>query len=135
MNNAPIIPPGQTLPPMLTDAERQPKAAGKSTPKRRRHTADRFAVLNSFIDFTAGTLKRAEALTWMVLYRDTRNGTARTAQSGIAMRIGSDARTVKRAIRRLHAAGLVRIVWQGGFRKGPSVYAVAPLPKPSDKPP
>ena len=135
MNSAPIIPPGVTLPPMLTDAERQAKPADKHKPKRTRHTGDRFAVFNAFIDFTAGTLKRAEAMTWLVLYRDTRNGTARTAQADIARRIGSDTRTVKRAIRRLRAAGLVRIVWQGGFRKGPSVYAVLPTAKVSEKPP
>jgi hypothetical protein len=29
----------------------------------------------------------------------------------------------------------VRIVWQGGFRKGPCVYAVAPLPTVARKPP
>ena len=135
MNDERIIPPGMVgLPPMDAGDVHHSKQAPKRNPKSA-STGNRFGVLNAFIDFTAGTLSRAESLTWLVLYRDTKaNGTTRTAQSDIARRIGADARTVNRAIRRLHAVGLVRIVWQGGFRRGPSVYAVLPMPKAREKP-
>lgn len=132
MSEAPIIPPGVVgLPPLNADRPRPPKAEGKPKLKRRRrHAADRFAVLNAFLDMTAGALTRAELLTWLILYRDTKpDGTTRTAQADIARRAGTDARTIRRALARLSAFGLVRIVWQGGFRKGASVYAVEPLPK------
>jgi len=131
MNEAPIIPPGVVgLPPMDADRPRRPKAESKPKGKRnRRRTADRFGVLNAFLDMTAGALTRAELLTWLILYRDTKpDGTTRTAQADIARRVGITARNVRRALNRLAAFGLVRIVRQGGFRKGASVYAVEPLP-------
>jgi len=132
MSDGPIIPPGQTLPPLLTEVERKRNdGVGRRTAshRSRKQQQDRFGVLNAFVDFALRHLSRAEASVWLVLWRDTRNGTARTAQTDIARRIGADARTVRRALVRLEAAGLVRIVWQGGFRKGASVYAVAPLIK------
>lgn len=130
MNEAPIIPPGEVLPPMDSPprkAEADDAKPGK--PKRRKtgDTADRFAVLNSFVDCSMANLSRAELAAWFVLYRDTRNGTTRTSQADIARRAGADARTIRRALKRLVALGLVRIVKQGGFRKGVSVYAVEPL--------
>lgn len=131
MKEAPIIPPDVVgLPPM--DADRPRRAKAKSKPKGKRHCrriADRFGVLNAFLDMTAGALTRAELLTWLILYRDTKpDGTTRTAQADIARRAGIAARNVRRALNRLAAWGLVRIVWQGGFRKGASVYTVEPLP-------
>jgi hypothetical protein len=129
MSDAPIIPPGQTLPPLLTETERSGadgNGRGSTRHRRKRHR-DRFGVLNAFVDFTLRHLSRAEAGVWLVLWRDTRNGTARTAQADIARRIGADPRTVRRALVRLEVTGLVRIVWRGGFRKGASVYALAPL--------
>jgi hypothetical protein len=132
MNDGPIIPPGVVgLPPMEADRPRRDKTESrpKGKPNRRR-AANRFGVLNAFLDMTAGALTRAELLTWLILYRDTKpDGTTRTAQADIARRAGIAARSVRRALNRLVAFGLVRIVWQGGFRKGASVYAVEPLPK------
>ena len=49
------------------------KAKGKPG---RRNTADRFAVLNGFVDAGMVSLSRVEIGTWLTLYRDTRNGTA-----------------------------------------------------------
>ena len=134
MNEGPIIPPGVVgLPPMSGDGSHRDNGDGTPKPKRnreRRHSSNRFAVLNAFLDMTAGALTRAELLTWLVLYRDTKpNGTARTAQGDIARRAGVSSRAVRFALKRLVRHGLVRIVWQGGFRKGSSVYAVEPLPK------
>ncbi len=133
MNDPPIIPAGMVgLPPMESNHPRSPRTTSASSKAKgkpnRRRTANRFAVLNAFLDMTAGALTRAELLTWLILYRDTKpDGTTRTAQADIARRANTDARTIRRALVRLGAHGLVRIVWQGGFRKGASVYAVAPL--------
>jgi hypothetical protein len=131
MNNATIIPPDVVgLPPLNSERVRaaKPGTTPKENPNRRR-TADRFAVLNAFLDMTAADLTRAEIVVWLILYRDTKaDGVARTAQSDIARRAGTADRNVRRALDRLIELGLVRIVWQGGFRKGSSVYAVEPVP-------
>jgi hypothetical protein len=100
------------------------KAKGKTN---HRNTADRFAVLNGFVDFTMQELSRAETLVWLVLYRDTKDGTARTAQTDIARRAGVNVRTVKRAIADLHRRGLLVLVRRGSLRRGPSTYRIRPL--------
>ncbi len=75
-----------------------------------------------------GELSRAEALAWLVLYRDTRNGTARTSAADVARRIGASRRTVIGAIGRLRKRGLLTLVYRGGLNRGPSIYRVHPLP-------
>ena len=102
------------------------KAKGTGTG---RVNSDRFAVLNAFVDFTAGTLNRADLLTWLVLYRDTRDGTAATSQADIARRTGLAKRTVQLAMNRLETAGLLKRVHRGGLRRGTSRYRVSGLGK------
>jgi hypothetical protein len=104
------------------------RAASNGKPKRpKRMAADRFGVLNAFTDFTMGELSRAEIATWLILYRDTRDGKAKTSQIDIARRAGIDARSVRRAIEGLRRRGLLLIVRRGGLRQGPSTYRVHPL--------
>jgi hypothetical protein len=99
----------------------------KRKPTRRR-TADRFAVLNAFVDFALGGLTRNEIAVWLVLYRDTKpDGTARRSQADLARRAGTSDRTVRRALKRLETAGLLKVVYRGGFRRGQSRYRVRPL--------
>jgi len=102
------------------DGERG-KAKGK--------TGERFAVLNSFVDFALAELSRAEIAVWLVLYRDTRDGTARTSYDGLARRAGLNRRTVGRALRQLERRRLVKVVHRGGLRQGVSRYRVRGLPK------
>lgn len=102
-------------------------------PAASRRTADRFATLNGFVDFTAGTLNRAALLVWLVLYRDTRDGTAATSQTDIARRTGLCRRTVVSALQRLEAAGLLKRVYRGGLRRGTSRYRVFGLRTDADK--
>lgn len=124
-----IIPVGQEPPPMDPRPPRPAKVEREAKGKtNRRKTGNRFAVLNSFLDMTAGALTRAELLTWLILYRDCRDGTARTSQEDIARRAGMTPRAVRFALKRLTAYGLVRVVRQGGLRKGMSVYALESLP-------
>jgi hypothetical protein len=107
-------------------------AGGNGKPKGTtagHRTGERFAVLNAFVDFTAGTLNRAELLVWLVLYRDTKDGTAATSQADLARRTGLCKRTVQLTTRRLEAAGLLKRVHRGGLRRGTSRYRVFGLRK------
>jgi hypothetical protein len=103
------------------------KAKAKTS---RRKTGDRFAVLNAFLDFTAAGLSRATALTWLVLWRDTKpDGTAKTSIADVARRIGANPSTVKRAVAALVKADLLTVIYRGSLRRGPSAYRVRPLPR------
>jgi hypothetical protein len=101
------------------------KAKGKPA---RRKTADRFAALNAFVDFTLAGLTRNEIAVWLVLYRDTKNGVARTSQADMARRAGVAARTVRRALDGLKRRGLLEVTYRGGIGRGASAYRVRPLP-------
>jgi hypothetical protein len=131
MSEGRIIPPGQVLPPM--DAPPRHAEAdenGSAPPKRKgRKTGDRFAVLNGFVDCSMADLSRAELAAWLVLYRDTRNGTARTSAEDIGRRIGTSKRAVLDALASLRKRGLLTRVYRGGLNRGPSVYRVHPLPR------
>ncbi len=96
---------------------------------KKRGVRDRFTVLNNFVDYTAGSLPRSEVLVWLVLYRDTRDGTAETAQADIVRRTGLGKRTVQLAIKKLETSGLVKCVRRGGLRRGVSRYRVFPITK------
>lgn len=105
----------------------QSKAKGKPA---RRATADRFAVLNAFVDAGMVGLSRVEIGTWLTLYRDTRNGTACTSMASIAARIGCSRQAVMDAVTRLRRRGLLIQVFKGSSIRGPSSYRVWPIPKP-----
>ena len=132
----PMLSGAATLPPMLP--RQATKAAGgngkapTSEPQSaKRKTANRFGILNGFVDCSMARLSRVDLGTWLVLYRDTRNGTACTAQSDIAKRIGASDRAVRTAINKLIKLGLLVCVWQGGLNRGPSRYRVESLRKPA----
>ena len=106
-----------------------PPPASTKKPGKRRNRSERFATLNSFIDFgiADADLTPAEALVWLVLFRDTKDaGTARTGQTDIARRAGLSVRGVKYALRTLGAKGMVRVIHRGRLNKGPSTYRVHP---------
>lgn len=94
---------------------------------KRKATAGRFGILNAFVDCSLAELSRSEVAVWLVLYRDTRDGTVRTSQENIAKRSGTSVRHVKRALASLTAAGLLTVVFQGGLNRGPSRFRVNPL--------
>ncbi len=103
------------------------KPKGKAGAKAK--AGERFAVLNAFVDFALAHLSRGEIAVWLVLFRDTRDGTARTSYDDLARRGGLNRRNVGRAIRRLEARGLLKTVHRGGLRRGASRYRVRGLPK------
>jgi DNA-binding MarR family transcriptional regulator len=84
-------------------------------------------LLNAFVDFTLAGLTRNEIAVWLVLYRDTKDGTAGTSQADLARRAGVSDRTIRRALKRLEIAGLLKVVYRGGFRRGLTRYRVCPL--------
>ena len=111
------------------DVEPEPPPASTKKPGKRRNRSERFATLNSFIDFgiADADLTPAEALVWLVLFRDTKDaGTARTGQADAARRAGLDVRTVRRAVASLETKGMLQTVRRGRLNAGPSVYRVHP---------
>ena len=131
-----IIAVGEEPPPMDGPA---PSSNGKQPyqgdplPKGKQDSAktkarERFAVLNAFVDFALAAMSRREIAVWLVLYRDTKDGTARTSYDDLARRTGLNRRNVGRAVRQLEARGLVKIVHRGGLGRGVSRYRVRGLP-------
>lgn len=100
--------------------ERRPATPEKT--KRKRNVSERFQLLNTFVDFSMRHLNWSEIRVWMVLYRDSREGVARTSQEDIARRAGVSRVTVTRAIKRLKKCGLLQVVRQGGLGRGMSSY-------------
>ena len=121
-----VLPPMEPTAPPVTKATAPTNTKKSKRKPAHRKTADRFAVLNTFADFTLRDLSRAEIAVWLLLWRDTRNGTARTSQADLARRAGVDISTVKRAVARLEKSGLVTVVFRGDLWRGPSRYAVNP---------
>jgi len=128
----PILPGCSVLPPMeppngsrrrhQADQGTRGKAKGNTG---RRKAADRFAVLNAFVDWTAAGLTRAEVPVWLILFRDKKpDGIARTSQADLARRAGANLATVKRATAGLRRRGLLTVVFRGSLRRGPSAYRV-----------
>jgi hypothetical protein len=94
-----------------------------------RRPAFRFQVLNLFVDEGLRGLTRAEVAVWLVLYRDTKPGGVATASVGdLAVRAGLSRRNVVRAVGRLRARGMLKVVRKGGLNAGPSSYRVFPVP-------
>jgi len=118
----PVIAGCGTLPP---DDEPPKDATASRKPKQSKQvTKDRFDVLNSFVDCSLVGLSKVDVATWLVLYRDTRNGIAVTSQADIARRAGVSDRAVRSSIGRLEKCGLLVVVRRGGLLQGPSKYRV-----------
>ena len=131
----PVLKGCSVLPPMEPTTHRPAVAStGKASekPKGTKATANRFGELNAFVDCSMADLSRAEALTWLVLWRDTKQGgTVRTSSTDIGRRIGVSRRAVTNALAGLRKRGLLRLIHQGGLTGGVSVYRVQPLANPT----
>ncbi len=112
-----------TVPPKPAAHTPGAHASGSKAKPKRKH-GNRFAVLNSLVDVAMRGLTQAELKTWLVLYRDTKNGIAATGQTDIARRSGLSVRAVKGAIRKLTKRGLLVVVYRGGLNRGCSRYRV-----------
>jgi len=96
-----IIPVGEELPPMDGPEPAPSSHSHPGKPKERPDSSkakagERFAVLNAFVDSTLAGLSRGEIAVWLVLYRDTRDGTARTSYADLVRRAGLTRRNVGR---------------------------------------
>ena len=120
------------LPPMTQPKNQQPSMKGSAKRTRRKASAGRFQMLNTFVDETMRGHCRGDIVVWLVLYRDTRDGTARTGQTDIARRTGISVRGVAKALKRLEKQKLLKVVYRGGLNRGPSRYRVSPLPATDD---
>lgn len=120
------IPPAD--PPALP-VHRKAKGPARSGKPRgnRRPVAERFRMINEFIDRTMGDLTPGETAVWLILWRDTKGGIAKTSLSRLAVRAGMHKRSVERSLERLIGKGLVRIVCKGGIRTGSSEYKISPI--------
>jgi len=142
MSKPPILQGCDVLPPMHSttlpneanglhqgqDQAQQSKTQETTEKPDRQKTADRFAVLNNFVDFTLAELIPSAGIVWLVLYRDTKpDGIARTSQADLARRTGLSDRTIRRAIEQLKAKELLQVLHQGGKWCGISTYRVHPL--------
>jgi len=125
-----MLPPDAVFRPDAGEEPARPAPPAKAKrPGRSRGRGERFAVLNAFVDFgiADAELTPAEALVWLVLFRDTKgDGTARTSQADIARRAGLSVRGVKLALRSLKAKGMVQVVRRGRLNAGPSTYRIHP---------
>jgi hypothetical protein len=119
-----IIPAGTVLEPLEPEQEMAPSPARPRRVASRRGTGDRFQAINSFVDVTLRSLTRTEGFVWLTLWRDTRNGLARTSYASLARTCGCRRATVATALRSLREKGLVTIVRQGGKGQGANVYRV-----------
>jgi hypothetical protein len=127
-----IMPPGHVLPPLEPASVGRPASTrpagrkGRKTHARRSSgRCGRFSVVNGFVDGVMATLPRAALATWLCLWRDTKpDGLARTAVTDLARRVGTDRRTVLRALRLLTDRGLLEVVRRGGLGRGLSTYRV-----------
>ena len=122
-----MIPVGQEPPPMYPADKIDRKTAKPSKAKGK--SKGRFHEINAFADFSLASLDRAEIAVWLLLWRDAKDGTARTSQSDLARRAGVNDRSVRRAIVSLERKGLLTVVYRGGLHRGLSVYRVRPLNK------
>ena len=136
MNTKPrIIAPGTVLSPMeradRTERRGRQSIAGKDQARRKRSAGKRggavrrrFALLNAVADTALPLFKgRADFAAWLVLFRHAKpDGPATASVADLARRAGCSESAMRRALKRLRAAGLVERIKRGTLAGGPSVW-------------
>jgi hypothetical protein len=82
----------------------------------------RWALLNGIVDGKLRELGDAETRVWLVLYRDERDGLARTGMTDIARRAGLSRRGVVKAVKGLKARGIIEVTARGTIAGMPNTY-------------
>jgi len=82
----------------------------------------RWLTFNTFVDRVARHLELHEQAVWMVIYRTVQDDTAEIGVEDIATKINRSTRTVKRAVDRLVAVGLLERLRRGTKQSGPTRY-------------
>jgi|ERR1700724_2367378 len=99
----------------------QPEPAKKKKHKSKDRKAvgggakERWTILNNFVDFSMKELTPVEIKVWLVIYRNSKEGTARVSQRQIMRWAGCGLRHVNAAIKKLESKGLLKIVVLGKF--------------------
>ncbi len=117
-----IIPAGKVLAPLEPEADETPLSTPARRFSRKQNVGDRFGEINAFVDVTLCSLTRTEACVWLILWRDSRHGLARTSYASLARTTGCRRATVGLALRSLREKGLVEVVRRGGKAQGANVY-------------
>lgn len=106
-----------------------PQAAAVPTPAKAAASTSkstggrgRWLTFNTFVDRVARHLELHEQAVWMVIYRAVQDDTAEIGVEDIATKINRSARTVKRAVDRLVAVGLLERLRRGTKQSGPTRY-------------
>ena len=97
---------------------------GRSTAQSPYGVAGRFRLINRFLDKHARNCSPVQAMVWVVLWRDSRDGVAKTSYSRLADRLGVSRATVARAIRLLRDMGYLEVVRRGGDLAGPTLHKI-----------
>ena len=121
-------PPLRPPPPPAGSNGQTRERQGEGKPARR--SAGTASPCFAFVDAGHDGVSRVELATWLVLYRDTRNGVACTGMESIAVRVGCSKRGVVNAVERLRRRGLLIQVFRGGVNRRPSRYRVVGIPRP-----
>jgi len=129
LNGVSVMPPMESRQPKPekpgTQEPHEPRnSRQRSKPKR---SGQRFKILNDFVDCTMQQLTPRQTSVWFCLFRDSRNGVAKSAQVYVAQRCGLKRPTVSTTIGELEALGLVVTIHQGGVNRGLSWYRVSGL--------
>ena len=110
-------------------AERNEHHSRAKAHKPKQKSEGRFQTMNTFVDHSARLVDTTAQATWLVLFRETRNGLATISQGQIAERIGVSRRTAIRATQSLEEAKLITVVKRGGLSGGSSTYRVYGTPQ------
>lgn len=107
---------------------RKAQQATTATGGVRGGTGERFATFNTFVDQIMRDLSPVEALVWVVMFRDSRDGQCKASSQDLARRTGRSLRAVKDAVQRLQRVGLVKAVTLSRHKGYASTYAVNTQP-------
>ena len=110
-------------PPRRTAAPAPQSKPRTSTPKV---AGGRWDALNAFVDHAQRSISMPARIVWLTMYRNARRGYVAISQQRIAEAVGWTGkcaeRIVRRYIRELIAAGLIRVEKRGSKLSGPSRY-------------
>jgi len=132
MTPSKVLPPGAVLPPLETGDAAEPaptrsaaRKGGRRSRRGSRRHAERWRLVNRFLDDDAGSMSRGAVLVWLALWRDTKaDGMACASIGNLAGRIRGSRNTVCRALSSLESRGLVEVVRRGSVNGGATVYRV-----------
>ena len=111
------------------ELERGGKVQHAKREKPTQASKTRWQTLNQFVDLVLRDLSGGEVAVWLVLFRDARDGKARTGITDLATRCGMSRRGITKALALLKEKRLVEVIRRGSAAGAPNVYAVRGAPR------